>query len=151
MTFWTTTMATESIWYQDAAHGDTRNNTNVLIWQTSIPPPRRQTERRANISSQQSTRIRSRPACRDKRLARARQFPEGKRRRPPKERKENHSAWANRTDHRCASMRRIQRAVIFNRSLTLVIGIRLYFSWSEIGSRLANQNGNRAGSSGGLP
>lgn len=55
------------------------------------------------------------------------------------------------TYHLWASIRRTQRAVIFNRSLTLVIGSNLYFSSSAIGRILANQYGNNAGSSGGGP
>lgn len=53
------------------------------------------------------------------------------------------------TYHLWASIRRTQRAVIFNLSLTLVVGSSLYFSSSAIGRILANQYGNNAGSSGG--
>lgn len=41
--------------------------------------------------------------------------------------------------HRCASILRTHRAVIFNRSRTRVVGISLYFSSSAMGRMLANQ------------
>ena len=50
-----------------------------------------------------------------------------------------------------ASKPRTHRAVIFSRSLTLVVGNSLYFSSSSIGKMLASQYGKRAGSSGGGP
>ncbi len=53
--------------------------------------------------------------------------------------------------HRWASIRRTHFAVIFSLSRTLIVGISLYFSCSEIGRMLANQYGNNAGSSGGEP
>ena len=55
------------------------------------------------------------------------------------------------THHRCPSILLIQPAVIFRRSLTVVVDNSLYFSSSLMGKTLANQNGNNAGSLGGWP
>jgi hypothetical protein len=57
----------------------------------------------------------------------------------------------NETHHLWPSIRRIHSAVIFRRCLTVVVGSSLYFSSSLMGSTLANQNGNSAGSLGGWP
>lgn len=46
---------------------------------------------------------------------------------------------ASDAHHRCASILRTHRAVIFNRSRTRVVGISLYFSSSAMGRILANQ------------
>jgi hypothetical protein len=63
--------------------------------------------------------------------------------------RERRSKGKRQTYHRCPSILRIHPAVIFRRCLTVVVARSLYFSSSLIGSTLANQKGNNAGSVGG--